>query len=381
MKLIIIKPRCEEENGALRLDEILQKSLDGVLSAQGKTDPWTECIVTAGELEQSFAAPGQLQGQRILFAVSLGEWGINLELYAMLRCIRRNPRCMEHSIAGLLVDGGCELYTKSVAAELVFTANLSGCLFIGQPLVEATESLRNFRVRASNLCLDLRTAYQGSARQMVKRLLDFQPPETKEPRILCLHAGNYETSNTLSLWRLVQNRLEGACRIREIALGNGKIYDCMGCPYQTCLHYGQRSKCFYGGTIVEEVYPAIEQCDVLLMLCPNYNDALGANLTAFINRLTALFRKRQFYDKYLFSIIVSGYSGGDILARQLISSLNMNKTFILPGSFALIETANDPGSILKLEGIEERAEEFAEKILGNVDKSDKNSAKILIKHL
>lgn len=111
------------------------------------------------------------------------------------------------------------------------------------------------------------------------------------------------------------------------------------------------------------MYPAVEQCDVLLMLCPNYNDALGANLTAFINRLTALFRKRQFYDKYLFSIIVSGYSGGDILARQLISSLNMNKTFILPGNFAWIETANAPGSALELEGIEERAAEFAERIL------------------
>ena len=55
------------------------------------------------------------------------------------------------------------------------------------------------------------------------------------------------------------------------------------------------------------------------MLCPNYNDALSANLTAFVNRLTALFRQTRFYDKALFAIVVSGYSGGDILARQLIS--------------------------------------------------------------
>ena len=39
----------------------------------------------------------------------------------------------------------------------------------------------------------------------------------------------------------------------------------------------------------EEVYPAVREADALVLLCPNYNDALSANLTAFINRLTALF--------------------------------------------------------------------------------------------
>ena len=58
----------------------------------------------------------------------------------------------------------------------------------------------------------------------------------------------------------------------------------------------------------------------------------------------------------------SGYSGGDIVAEQLISGLNMNKTFALPGKFAILETANDPGEILLSAGIEERAELFAERI-------------------
>ena len=47
------------------------------------------------------------------------------------------------------------------------------------------------------------------------------------------------------------------------------------------------------------MYPAIMECDALVMLCPNYNDAISANLAAFINRLTALLRKTKFYDKYL----------------------------------------------------------------------------------
>lgn len=355
MRLVVLKPECEAESVSRRLDDLLAKCLK-------KKESEVFWIRRASELEQSMLLPGQLQGKIVLFAVAIGSTGINLELYAMLQCIRRNPHGMEGSTAGLLIDGDSELDTKSIAREVVFSANMSGCLFIGQPLVEGTKSLQNFRITAANLHLDLPGAYLESARRMLQRLLAFQKPYKKNPRLLCLHASNYETSNTLSLWRMVRMHLENDCRIQEIALHNGKIYDCQGCPYQMCFHYGQRSECYYGGVIVEEVYPAVETCDALLLLCPNYNDALGANLTAFINRLTALFRKRQFYEKYLFSIIVSGYSGGDLVARQLISGLNMNKTFILPGNFALIETANDPGSILQVEQIVQKAARFAEHI-------------------
>ena len=72
--------------------------------------------------------------------------------------------------------------------------------------------------------------------------------------------------------------------------------------------------------MVEEVYPAVRSCDTLVMVCANYNDALSANLTACVNRLTALFRQTRFYDKRLYGLVVSGYSGGDLLARQLISA-------------------------------------------------------------
>ena len=127
-------------------------------------------------------------------------------------------------------------------------------------------------------------------------------------------------------------------------------------------HFGEEGSCFYGGPIAEEVYPAILDCDGLVMICPNYNDALSANLTAFINRMTALFTTHRFYDKALFGVIVSGYSGGDIVAEQLISGLNMNKTFALPGKFAILETANSPGEILQIPGIEEKAAAFADQI-------------------
>ena len=115
--------------------------------------------------------------------------------------------------------------------------------------------------------------------------------------------------------------------MQEISLQNGSVIDCNGCPYQTCRHFGETCSCFYGGVIVEEVYPAILDCDGLIVLCPNYNDAVSANLSAFINRLTALFSQVRFYDKAVFCLVVSGYSGGDIVAKQILGALNMNKTF------------------------------------------------------
>lgn len=116
--------------------------------------------------------------------------------------------------------------------------------------------------------------------------------------------------------------------------------------------------------MVQEVYPAVRRCDALVMLCANYNDALSANLTACVNRLTALFRQQRFYDKRLFGLVVSGYSGGDLLARQLISALNMNKSFFLPPYFCLLETANERGSLVRLPGIAQRASAFAGRIAG-----------------
>ncbi len=86
---------------------------------------------------------------------------------------------------------------------------------------------------------------------------------------------------------------------------------------------------------------------------------LEAPLRAFVNRMTALFTTHRFYDKQLFGVVISGYSGSDIVAEQLISGLNMNKTFALPADSAILETANAPQEILHSEGIEQRAENFA----------------------
>ena len=289
----------------------------------------------------------------------------------------------------VITDGESDLYTKAVSRELVFTANRAGCAFVGRPLVEGTRTLSNFSVVAQILSTDEETAYRRSAAELVKEILTFsrrggaagshflgsggsvhtgapeaaraggsyaateeeRPQTQKRRKLLVLHASIRKTSNTLAIWNRTEEYLKDApLEIRTISLQNGTLYDCAGCPYHTCLHYGEQGSCFYGGIMAEEVYPAVREADALVMLCANYNDALAANLTAFINRLTALFRQVRFYDKALFAVVVSGYSGSDIVAEQLIAALNMNKTFYLPPRGAGTDAPRDRGADPRLCG-------------------------------
>lgn len=307
-----------------------------------------------------------LKNRKILFVVELGDSGINIELYRILEKIKLTPDCMEGSYASLLINSNSELFSRNVARNIIMYANMAGCMFPGRPISEATGSLNNFNTQQKKSThLSLEEICLEDSRNVVERLMNFKNNKILNPKILTLHSSNYKTSNTLSLWNMVKNNLNNY-NINEIHIENGSVRDCKGCPYKACKHYSQSHNCFYGGIMVEEVYPAIIDCDILIMLCPNYNDSISANLSATINRLTALFRKYKFYDKYVYSIIVSGFSGSDIIAQQMISSLNINKTFMLPPKFALMETANDFGEIEKVEGIDKKAREFAENIKKSV---------------
>ena len=242
-------------------------------------------------------------------------------------------------------------------------ANEAGCAFVGRPLVEGTESLDNYIVQAANMNTDKMGAYLKCARILAEQILEFQWEKKEHPHLLVLHASNHKTSNTMQIWKEVRAKIEDQVEIQEINLRNGTLEDCSGCPFKMCLHFGERGQCFYGGAMQNEVYPAVKCADGILMLCPNYNDALSANMTAFINRLTALFRTTRFYDKAIFAIIVSGYSGSDLIAGQLATALNMNKTFYMPGNFCMMETGNTPGSAMQSEGIHNRINYFANQII------------------
>lgn len=341
---------CPRDGKSPRLDSVLRPAIEGVSCRE---------IDTAESLTA-------LRGKRVLFAVSVWDTGVNPQYYAMLGKLRGDPALLEGCTAGLIVDGSGELYTKSIARELVFAANLAGCRFVGRPLVEGTGSLQNFATLARVQGCTLREAYGLAARELVGRVLRFSPEKKQRPKLLALHASNRATSNTLMLWDMVKRGLDGRLEIQEIGLRNGALRDCNGCTYQTCLHFGEKESCFYGGMVVDEVYPALRDADAVLWICPNYNDALSANLTACINRLTALFRSTPFDKKALFGIVVSGYSGGDLVAQQLISALCMNKAFWLPPRFCALETANDAGAAARLPGIEERMRAFAGNLAGQL---------------
>ncbi|MCI9655660.1 MAG: NAD(P)H-dependent oxidoreductase [Lawsonibacter sp.] len=347
MSITLIHPAPDSGWAGQRLDGILRQALAG---REVRT------VRTAEELVS-------LKGQRLLFALALGEAGTNLEYVRMLARLRKEPGLLEGCTGGLIVDGAGELFTKSAAAEGALAMNMAGCALVGRPLVEGTGSLANFAVQAGNLNTNLMGAYRHAAAELADHVEGFVFPKKERPQVLVLHASSHHTSNTIALWSRVRERLEDRCAIHEIGLRNGTLSDCSGCPYTMCLHFGEQGGCFYGGVMRDEVYPAVRTADALVLLCPNYNDALSANLTAFINRLTALFRQTRFYDKAVFAIVVSGYSGGDVVARQVVAAMNMNKSFYLPRRFAMMETANNPGQALALPGIQERLEGFAQNML------------------
>lgn len=302
-----------------------------------------------------------LKNKRIIFAIELPITGESSNLNNIFqKLFLRGNDALYGSSAIVLIHSNYQLFTKTAAQSIIFKANLLGCRFVGRPMVEATGNLDNLIPLKKVYNMDLEEICLYQCRELGERFVNDKVSNIKNPKLLALHSSNRATSNTLTLWDMVKSNLD--MEIQEINIGNGNIVDCKGCPYKTCKYFGSEMKCFYGGIVVEEVYPAILESDILVFICPNYNDMLGANIVALINRLTALYRKTKFFNKSIFSIIVSGHSGGDALAKQLISSLNINKTFRLPPYFSLMATANDKGAILNIPNIEKEAKDFAIKI-------------------
>lgn len=304
-----------------------------------------------------------LKNSNIVFACELNMAGICETCMRIMSVIRKgSSKLLENSKGVVLVHSQGELYTKAFAQWIILNANMEGCFFPGHPVVEATASLNNYLTWQKSMYMPLKNICLTMCARLGNTLFSdesiyFNSP----PKILALHSSERKTSNTLLLWNLIKENLSG-CSVQEIHVGNGSIKDCKGCPYHTCLHYSRQGSCFYGGVIVDSIYPAVESADAIVWICPNYNDAISANLTAVINRLTALYRKISFQNKAIFAVIVSGNSGGDSVARQLLGGLVINKGFCMPPDFALYATANDPFSVLKIPDIKTQAAGFAASI-------------------
>jgi len=348
----------------------------------------TICMIIPGKISDSFAEivkkatenyqlkiiktihdfPVDLRNKNIIFAIELDECGFNIPLFEMLLKLKeRGDHSLLDSRAVIIIQSSSELFTKSTAQKIVFLTNQMGCRFPGHPVVEATYNLDNFITWQKTYNLPLVEIYQEKIKELVKRLMGEDLKLINKPKILVLHSSLLKTSNTLMLWKMVKEDLSEE-DIREFHVENGTVVDCRGCSYKTCIHNSEEKSCFYGGVMVKEILPAIEGADCVIWLCPNYNDAISAKLMAVINRMTVLYKRVEFGDKTLFSIVVSGNSGSDCVAKQLIGALNINKGFRLPPYFALTATANDPGAIIDVLGIDQKAKKFAENIKREIKK-------------
>ena len=143
-----------------------------------------------------------LKNRRLLFAVALDPSGCNLAYYGMLRALRGSDTLLRGNVAGVIVTGVGEFYTKDVARDMVFAANQAGCAFLGRPLVEATGSLRNFRIQAQIGGVDEKTAFRLAVRELIARLDGWRPlPPVR--RVLALHASQRLMDHDFCIWQSI----------------------------------------------------------------------------------------------------------------------------------------------------------------------------------
>lgn len=307
-----------------------------------------------------------LRNKKILFIIEADESGFCVPIYKLMNELHlRGNNSLDGSTGSVIVISHNELYTKSLSRNIIFLANQLGCSFIGHPVVEAIRDFVNFNTWKKTLNLPLEEIFILQCSKLVKRLIDDHHSYKNIPQITVVHSSQNATSNTLKLWNMIKSSLSN-CITSEFKIENGEILDCKGCTFKSCLYYSKQKGCFYGGIMTDQIYPSIENCDALVLICPNYNDALSANLTAFINRLTALYRRISFYDKVIYAVIVSGNSGSDLVAMQIIDALNVNKGFRLPPYFAVMEIAYEPGAIEKIPCISDKSSSFADNIVKNL---------------
>lgn len=313
----------------------------------------------------------ELLSDKVIFIMKLNNIGVNIKALEMLETLISNfsNNSFNDIVAALYVKSDSELYTKSFSRKFIFLCNSIGISFIGHSLVEATGSLDNYLTWQKTIKKSTKEISLDMCLRQANRLRKHKKIIYDKPKILVLHASGHEGSNTMLLWskiRAVMNKkLSGRIDldVDELHVEDGTVLDCKGCDFTTCMHYAKTRSCFYGGPMVKEILPKVEKADIIIFLAPNYNDSISAKLMAVVNRLTVLYRIMSFNKKKIYGVIVSGNSGSDCVAMQIIDSLNINKGFYLPRSFAIMETANDPMAILNVKNLDKNIEKFVDNFI------------------
>ncbi len=190
-----------------------------------------------------------LSHKKVLFACELNTIGYDMTLLEWLHAYIESGKTFKGSVGALIVKSPSELYTKSFAQDLILHCHAKEMAFIGHSVVEIVQSYQNFITWQKIEHLDLFDICNKQCRQLVERLI--QDVNLKCDKMLALHASSYKTSNTLGLWHLVKSNLKTlGYSPDEIHIENGTVVDCKGCPFQTCMYFGQHQSCFYGGIMV-----------------------------------------------------------------------------------------------------------------------------------
>lgn len=297
----------------------------------------------------------------VLLAAQLQEPGYDWHLMDFLG---QADGKLENTVAGFYVDSKTPLHTREAGVQLIYHANKQGARMPGRSLVEAAGELENLVPLSAPLEKSPTEILEDQLRGLAGRME--QPHlQKKKNRLSVWTIGSPGRSATLAIWDLILPHLKDI-EVDLLSFGNENIRDCRGCAYALCKKMGQETRCIYEDYVVEHMYPSIEKSDGILILTPNYNDMLPANFVSSINRLTALFRKRKFFDKSLFSLVVTGHTGAELLSRQLIGALHVNKTFALPPRFTWEVRAHTVASVHENRVLPALAEDFAARILQGI---------------
>lgn len=310
--------------------------------------------------------PVDYRGRKLLFAAELDEIGIDFEFLTYLKALSESRPNFEGAHAALLINASTELFSKTFAKLAIFSLNQLGLAFIGKPLVEALPEEVNLKTWQKHTPGTRPEILERLCKDLGHRLSQTRMAKPGRLRLMVLHNSDIRTSNTLMLTHKVVKRLKGLLGdqllVEEIRLEDGTIRDCRGCTFQTCMSFAENKACFYSGDKFTQIFASIEETDAILWVCPNYNDTISAVLMATINRMSGIYKTVRLDQKRIYGVVVSANSGGDSVAMQLIDGLCLNKGFMLPPYFALIEIANEPLSVLRNRGIDARIEAFAGRI-------------------
>lgn len=315
---------------------------------------------------------------KLLVALSLGEDGVSNSFTHLLSVLRKDTNMLKGCLAGMVVETENDLYGKNASIQLAFAMNTSGCALVGRPLVEATATIQNFpedttpreevdhsdliEIDGSNPLAPYTNAVTLLARRIMGPGFRGKSPLTGRPdlpKMLGVHTAVEDESNAYDLWKELKHRISPFMTCSDLALRPRTATQCALCSAKL----GTDSSCLYGSPFPQEAVSAIKEADALMMICGGHHNSVHAQQLAFIHHLSALFPKKFFYEKALYTVIVSPYSGGDMVASQLISALCLNNAFYLPPKFAMLETASKSNEAISLNGIENRLDWFSHGIL------------------